>query len=70
MKEAEEAHSSKLGALQGQNRELEKQLNETSQKILELVERHEMNQIRKNEDDEKYETLLHEHELVREQNQR
>ena len=53
-----------------QNKELEKQLNETSQKILELVERHEMNQIQKNEDDEKYETLLHEHELVREQNQR
>jgi len=70
LKEAEEAHNSKLGALEGQNRELEKQLNETSQKILELVERHEMNCIRKNEDDEKYESLVHEQELVRDQNQR
>ncbi|GMH92939.1 hypothetical protein TL16_g12496 [Triparma laevis f. inornata] len=56
--------------LRRENTDLEKQLGTASQTILDLVERHKSNQIRKEEDDLKFEALQQEHELTRDQNVR
>lgn len=70
LKKAEDGHANKIETLQSTNDELEGQLSAASQKILELVDRHELNQETKRRDDELHKQLAHEHELTRDQNQR
>jgi len=53
-----------------ENQELEKQMGELSTTVMQLVERHKTHQETKRMDDERYDELKSEHELLREQQQR